>query len=107
LPAENISLGVYSYQIKCQGSGLGGYEKGLFEVGRTGLDISEAESNIAVSSIYFIFFLGSVVLFLGLILLMLSLVRCVVGVSDISSLLPTGLLSLSFLNLLVGHLNHY
>lgn len=36
MPKENLSLGTYSYQIKCQGTNIGGYTTGEFEVTPSG-----------------------------------------------------------------------
>lgn len=36
LPSQNLTYGVYSYQIKCQGNKVGGYYTGAFEITPTG-----------------------------------------------------------------------
>jgi hypothetical protein len=50
LPKENITLGPYSYQIKCQGQGIGGYTTGFFEVTPTGSIITDGESLVFIFS---------------------------------------------------------
>jgi len=58
MPKENLSLGLYSYQIKCQGSGIGGYATGFFEVTPTGTMTEPADSLLYI-------------LFLGILFLMM------------------------------------
>lgn len=51
LPKENISNGLYSYQIKCQGTQIGGYTTGSFEVTTTGVDLTEGRAILYIGLI--------------------------------------------------------
>ncbi len=68
MPKENLSLGSYSYQIKCQGNMIGGYYTGFFYVTRTGTIAESSESIIHVILFlglclwFFVTLLGSVFL---------------------------------------------
>lgn len=44
LPKENLSIGIYSYKIKCQGTNEGGYFTGFFEVTQNGEDLTTAKA---------------------------------------------------------------
>jgi len=70
LPAENITIGAYSYQIKCQSEGLniGGYTTGGFEVTYLGETLDTAKS-ISYSVIMII----SILIFIGLFWIGLAL----------------------------------
>jgi hypothetical protein len=48
LGAGNLTNGLYSYQIKCQRDGLGGYETGMFEVTPTGTKIDSATATMYI-----------------------------------------------------------
>ena len=53
MPKENLSTGDYSYQIKCQGSGIGGYTTGFFSVSETGNDINGQHEVFLFSLVFF------------------------------------------------------
>jgi hypothetical protein len=52
LPAENNKLGDYSYQIKCQGNGVGGYSTGQYKVTYTGTEVTVQESILYFAFIF-------------------------------------------------------
>jgi len=55
LPKGNLSLGISSYQIKCQGLGVGGYLTGVFEATPNGSSIRDNNT----------FLLGMIILLIG------------------------------------------
>jgi len=61
LPKENISVGMYSYQIKCQGNDIGGYDTGQFEVTNNGRP-SPVE-NLLVMFILLFFIVAGIAIF--------------------------------------------
>jgi len=48
LPKENLSIGDYSYQIKCQGSDIGGYTTGAFSVIENDLPLEQEKLNLYI-----------------------------------------------------------
>ena len=87
LSSGDLPIGSYSYQIKCQGSGVGGYYTGFFDVTATGIQMGDFSQNtilIGLLLLAFIFilfgayfkisslgFIGSVFLLLSGIYLMI------------------------------------
>jgi len=65
LPAANISNCVYSYQIKCQGDGIGGYTLGFFEANINGKVIEEKDSIVYMGVMFFVFILSLVFMISG------------------------------------------
>lgn len=57
LPNENLTEGVYSYQIKCQGEGIGGYTTGFFEATESGVEMDEGRSISAIGLLTLLVFL--------------------------------------------------
>jgi hypothetical protein len=63
LGAGNLSLGTYSYQIKCQGKDLttptalqvGGYDTGGFVVTPTGMEVTSEETNLIIIGLIVLF----------------------------------------------------
>jgi len=48
LPKENLTIGDYSYQIKCQGSDIGGYTTGFFSVIENDLPLEQEKLNLYI-----------------------------------------------------------
>jgi hypothetical protein len=65
LPKENISVGYYSYQIKCQGEDIGGYTTGEFEVNPSGSEITSGKSIVLFSSLLLIILIGTIFLIIA------------------------------------------
>jgi hypothetical protein len=49
LPKANLSVGVYSYQMKCHGSNIGGYNTGTFEVTSTGDNYNQTQTGMILA----------------------------------------------------------
>lgn len=57
IKAGNLTIGVYSYQIKCQGQNLGGYKTGFFEVTPTGTELTTSQSLLYGGFVFVFLFL--------------------------------------------------
>jgi hypothetical protein len=67
MPKENLSIGLYTYQIKCQGLNAGGYYTGFFDVTTTGIEITEALAIVEIGLLLILVLLFVITIYLFIV----------------------------------------